>query len=115
MPDAQTLLIVSEPISSGTPTAERDLARRDVARTRLHDLADHGVVDLLGLDARALERRRGGHHSELDGRARGERAAETSERRARGGEDDCVGHGGRVSPEPRQAPPCRSRREIVPW
>ncbi len=91
MPEAQTLLIVSEPMCSGHADAERDLARRDVAGAGLHDLADHGVVDVARLDLGALQRGRGRDDAELHRRARRERAAQTAEGRARGGEDHGVG------------------------
>ena len=70
MPEAQTLLTVSEPISSGTPAASVTWRDGMWPGAGLDHLADHGVVDVAGLDAGALEGRRGGDDAQLHGRAR---------------------------------------------
>ena len=105
MPDAQTLLIGVGADLLGHADAERDLARRDVARARLHDLADHGVVDL----ARARRPRAGAPRRRPRRRAaRPCASASAPPRRPNGVRAEermtVVGHGGRVSPERRQAP-----------
>ena len=80
----------------GDADAERHLARRDVAGARLDDLAEDHVLDLLGCDARALERSARGSLAERDGRHGREAAADLRERRARGAEDH-RGHARSVS------------------
>jgi hypothetical protein len=66
----------------------------------LHDLADHGIVDVARLDLGALEGSRGCDDAELHRRAGCEPSAQAAEGRTRGGEDDGVGHGGRVPRAP---------------
>jgi hypothetical protein len=57
-PDAQTLLTVSDETSFGMPGRDLGLARGDLALAGLQHLPHDDVVDLLGLDAGPLERRR---------------------------------------------------------
>src|SRR5512133_3144244 len=75
--DAQTLLIVSEPTSIGRP-APID-AWRDGAC--LQHLAHDHVLDLVVLDAGAVERGTDHDRPELGRRLAGERPAELAERR----------------------------------
>ena len=77
MPDAQTLLIVSEETSFGMPGLDLRLARGDLALAGLQHLAHDDVLDLLGRDVGALERRLDRDAAELGGVAgrRGRRPA----------------------------------------
>ncbi len=56
MPDRQTLLIVIAGTDHRDAAVGRGLAGGDLARARLQHLAHQHVVDLLGVDAGALER-----------------------------------------------------------
>src|SRR5205823_4105090 len=67
-------------------------ARGRLARSRLQHLAHDHVLDLVGLEPRALERGADDDRPELGRRLVGERAAELAERRADGGDDDGAGH-----------------------
>ncbi len=69
------------------------LARGDLALAGLQHLAHHDVLDLLGLDLRALQRRLDRHAAELGRVERGQAAAHLADRGARGAEDHCLGHG----------------------
>ena len=55
-PEAQTLLIVSEETSLGMPGLDLRLTRGDLPLAGLQHLAHDDVLDLLGLDAGALQR-----------------------------------------------------------
>ena len=92
MPEAHTLLIVSEETSFGIPRLDLRLARGDLALAGLEHLAHDDVLDLLRLDVGALERGLDGGAAELGRVERGEAAAELADRRARGAEDDGLGH-----------------------
>ena len=56
MPEAQTLLIVSEGTSLRDAALDLGLARGDLALAGLQDLAEDDLLDLLGLDPGALQR-----------------------------------------------------------
>ena len=92
MPDAHTLLIVSEETSFGMPRLDLRLARGDLALAGLDHLTHDHVLDLLRLDAGALERGLDGGAAELGGVERREAAAELADRGARGTEDHGLGH-----------------------
>ena len=68
------------------------LARGDLALAGLQDLAEDDLLDLLGVDAGALQRGLDRVAAEVGGVERGEGAAHLAEGRARGSEDDCAGH-----------------------
>ena len=77
MPEAHTLLTVSEGTSFGMPALDLGLARGDLALAGLEHLAHHDVLDLLGLDVGALERGRDRGAAQLGGveASRGRRPA----------------------------------------
>ncbi len=93
MPEAQTLLIVSEGTSFGIAALDLGLAGGDLTLAGLQDLAEDDLIDLLGIDAGALQRGLDRVPTEVGRVERGERAAHLAEGRARGSEDDCAGHG----------------------
>ncbi len=72
------------------------LARGDLPLPGLQHLAHDDVLDLLGLDAGALERRADRQPAELGGVQRGQAAAHLADGGARAGEDHGLGHGSRV-------------------
>ena len=70
MPEPQTLLMVVQPVEVGQAGAERGLARRCLAEAGGQHAAHDDFVDLVGGDARVLQRagdRGGAQHG---GRAR---------------------------------------------
>jgi hypothetical protein len=83
IPDAQTLLIVG---------LDLGLARGDLPLAGLQDLAEDDLVDLLRVDAGALQRRLDGVAAEVDGVERGQGPAHLAEGSPCGSEDDCAGH-----------------------
>ena len=93
MPDAQTLLIVSEETSLRDPGLDLGLARGDLALAGLDDLAHDDVLDLLGSDLGALERGLDRACRRARWRPGREAAAELADRGAGGREDDGLGHG----------------------
>ena len=72
------------------------LARGNLSLAGLQHLAHHDVLDLLGLDPGALERRPDRHRAELGGVERGQAAAHLADRGAGGAEDHGLGHEGRT-------------------
>ena len=99
IPEAQTLLIVSDGDLLRDPGLDLRLARGDLALAGLEHLAHHDVLDLLGRDLGALERGPDRDAAEL-GRVEGrEPAAELADRRAGGGQDHGLGHLVARSPE----------------
>ena len=76
----------------GDPRLDLRLARGDLPLAGLDHLAHDDVLDLLGLDAGALERGLDRGAAELGRVERGEAAAELADRGARGTEDDGLGH-----------------------
>ena len=86
------MLIVSEETSFGMPAVDLRLARGDLALAGLQHLAHDDVLDLLGLDAGALERGLDRDAAELGGVERREAAAHLADRGAGGAEDHGLGH-----------------------
>ena len=98
MPDAHTLLIVSEEISFGMPALDLRLAGGDLPLAGLDHLAHDDVLDLLGRDLGALERGFDRGATELGGVEARESAAELADRCAGCRQDHGLGHLGSVSP-----------------
>ena len=92
MPDAQTLLIVSEETSFGIPALI--CAWRDgiCPCARLEHLAHHDVLDLLGRHVGALQRGLDGDAAELGGVQGRQAAAELADGRAGGAKDHGAWH-----------------------
>ena len=67
MPERHTLLTVIAGTVIGIAGLDRRLAGGDLALPGLEDLAHDHVVDLLGADARALERGRDREAAEVHG------------------------------------------------
>ena len=114
MPDAQTLLTVSEPTWSRHADAERDLARGDVPDAGLDDLAEDHVLEGVRGDAGALQRSARCDLSERHGRHVRQAAADLSEGGAGGTQHDRCHRGRTValarslepaSPHPLVRPP----------
>ena len=97
MPEAHTLLIVSEETSFGMPALiwawREGIWPWPACRTWPID----DVLDLLGRDVGALERGLDRDPAELGGVDGGEAAAELADGGAGGAEDDGLGHGASVS------------------
>ena len=74
------------------PALDLRLARGDLALPRLEHLAHHDLLDLIGLDVRALERAGDRLAAEVGGVEARERASELAERRAGGAEDHGLWH-----------------------
>ena len=91
------MLIVSEGSSTGQAGSDRRLARRRLAGPALQHLAHDRVLDLLVLDAGAVERGPDRDRAELGGLVPGERAAEPPEGRAHGRDDHGARHHVRVT------------------
>ena len=80
----------------GDAALDLGLARGDLPLAGLQHLAIGNGLDLVGLDARALERLGDRDAAEVGRVERGERAAELADGRASGGEDHGLGHGGEL-------------------
>ena len=87
MPEAQTLLIVSEGTSLRDAGLDLGLARGDLALAGLQDLAEDHLLDLVGLDLGALQRGGDRLAAEVGGVERGQRPAHLAEGGAGGAED----------------------------
>ena len=96
MPEAHTLLIVSEPTCSGIPTPSDTWRDGMWPAPAWMTWPKIDVLDLLRLDPGALERAARGDLAELDRGHRREAAADLREGRARSAEDD-RGHARSVS------------------
>ena len=92
MPEAQTLLIVSEGTSSRNPGLDLRLARGDLPLAGLQHLAVDHLLDLIGRNLGALQRGGDRRPSELHRALRGQRSSHLRERGASGAEDDCLRH-----------------------
>ena len=87
MPDAQALLIVCAGTASGRPARLDDLPRGIGAGSRLPGMADQDLLDGLGWDCCAFERRPSGGGAEI-GRVHGAKhATEAADRCSRGTDD----------------------------
>ena len=89
MPDAQTLLIVSEPTLVGHPTPAETWRDGIDAHARLQHLAHHHVADVLGRHRRPLQRGSRRVDAELGPAQRREAAAKAAEGGARRTQDHC--------------------------
>ena len=81
MPDAQTLLIVSEETSFRNSGLDLSLSGGDLALPGLENLTHDHVLDLVGRDVGALQRGADGVGAELGGVEGGQTSAELSDRR----------------------------------
>ena len=93
MPEPHTLLMVVQPARGRNARADRGLARGRLAEAgRQHAAHDH-FVDLVGRDARVLERALDRGRAEGGGGNAGELAEQGADGGALGTDDDDVGHG----------------------
>ena len=97
MPDAQTLLIVSEETSIGMPALICAWREGIWPTPGLQHLAHHHVLHLLGRDVGALERGADGDAAEVGRVQGGQAAAHLADGRSGAAEDDGARHAGSSS------------------
>ncbi|MEY9248159.1 hypothetical protein ABIF27_008814 [Bradyrhizobium elkanii] len=88
MPEPQTLLTVVAPVASGSLAPRAAWRGRGLALAGGQHVAHEHLVDALGRESCALQRRADHMRAELVRRQRRELAHEAAERGAGGGEDD---------------------------